>query len=119
MSETIKFSKEVESYDNELAFLDCLVNRKLGGKFKINIFRKPTNSDRYQDFYSAHPFTTKVIVAKNLINRGKRLVTEEEDISKELKLVPSTLESNNYPKDFIKRYLKCDDKDESKPAAKN
>nr|CAH8834105.1 unnamed protein product [Trichobilharzia regenti] len=49
MSETIKFSKEVESDENELAFLDCLVKRKLDGKFKINIFRKPTNSDRYLD----------------------------------------------------------------------
>nr|CAH8860870.1 unnamed protein product [Trichobilharzia regenti] len=119
MSETIKFSKEVESDENELAFLDCLVKRKLDGKFKINIFRKPTNSDRYLDYHSAHPFTTKVTVAKNLINRAKRLVTEEEDINEELKLVQSTLESNNYPKAFIKRYLKCEDKDESKPAAKN
>ncbi|VDQ03699.1 unnamed protein product [Trichobilharzia regenti] len=40
------------------------------------------------------------------------------DISKELELVQSTLESNNYPKAFIKRYLKCEDKNESKPAAK-
>nr|CAH8868084.1 unnamed protein product [Trichobilharzia regenti] len=49
MSETIKFSKEVESDENELAFLNCLVGRKLYGKSKINIFRKPTNSDRYID----------------------------------------------------------------------
>nr|CAH8864966.1 unnamed protein product [Trichobilharzia regenti] len=101
MSETIKFSKEVESDENKLAFLDCLVKRKLDGKFKKNIFRKPTNSDRYLDYHSAHPFTTKVTVAKNLINRAKRLVTEEEDINKELKLVQSTLESNNYPKAFV------------------
>ncbi|VDQ02315.1 unnamed protein product, partial [Trichobilharzia regenti] len=54
----------------------------------------------------------------NLINRAKRLVTEVEDISRELNWVQSTLESNNYPKAFIKGYLKCEDKDESKPAAK-
>ncbi|VDQ06096.1 unnamed protein product [Trichobilharzia regenti] len=119
MSETIKFSKDVESDENELELLDCLVKRKLDGKFEINISRKPTNSDRCLDYYSAHPFTIKVTVVKNLISRAKRLVTEEEDISKERKLVQSTLESNNYPKDSIKRNLKWDDKDESKPAAKN
>ncbi|VDQ08422.1 unnamed protein product [Trichobilharzia regenti] len=99
MSETIKFSKEVESDKNELAFLYCLVKRKLDGKFEINIFKKPTNSDRY-------PFRIKVTVAKNLINRAKRIVTEVEEInSRELKLVQSTLQSNNYPKDYIYRYL--------------
>ncbi|VDP47692.1 unnamed protein product [Schistosoma mattheei] len=63
ISESNKLTKEIESADHKLAFLDCLVERRHNNnKLKINVYRKPTHSDRYLDFDSAHAQCTKINV---------------------------------------------------------
>ncbi|CAH8541549.1 unnamed protein product [Schistosoma rodhaini] len=108
----IKFTKELESPENTLPFLDCLVERKVNNSLKISIFRKPTNSGKFLDFKSAHPHSTKVTVVKNMITRAQKLVTEPNDMKTEINLITSTLIKNNYPKDFIKRIIKNERKDD-------
>nr|CAX83713.1 reverse transcriptase [Schistosoma japonicum] len=106
ISNKIKFTKEIETADHKLSFLDCLIERKQDNYLKINIFRKPTYSGKYLDYKSAHAKSTKVTVVGNLINRIHQLVTDNEDKETELNLVMSTLMMNNYPKNFIKKILK-------------
>ncbi|VDP77728.1 unnamed protein product [Schistosoma mattheei] len=55
ISESSKLTEELESVDHKLAFLDCLFERRHNNnKSKINVYRKPTHSERYLDFDSAH-----------------------------------------------------------------
>ncbi|CAH8464949.1 unnamed protein product [Schistosoma rodhaini] len=107
ISEQINLTKEIESVDHKLAFLDCMVERRLNNrKLKINVFRKSTHSERYLDFDSAHALCTKVTVVKNLINRSLKLVTDKEDQQYELNRILSTLRDNNYPKEFLKKIVR-------------
>ncbi|CAH8593030.1 unnamed protein product [Schistosoma guineensis] len=107
ISENIKLTKELESVDHKLAFLDCLVERRHNNKkLKINVYRKSTHSERYLDFNSAHSQSTKINVVKNLMNRSTKIVTDKEDQRTELNKVLSTLRDNNYPKKFLKKIIK-------------
>ncbi|TIH02086.1 hypothetical protein D0S45_20990, partial [Marinifilum sp. JC120] len=106
ISENIKLTKELESVDHKLAFLDCLVERRHNNKLKINVYRKSTHSERYLDFNSAHSQSTKINVVKNLMNRSTKIVTDKEDQRTELNKVFSTLRDNNYPKRFLKKIIK-------------
>lgn len=75
----IIFIKEMESIDQKLPFLNCLVERKRNDCLTINVFQKPTLSEKYLYQKSEHAHSTKVIVAKSLINRVQKLFTELSD----------------------------------------
>ncbi|CAH8669503.1 unnamed protein product [Schistosoma bovis] len=106
ISESIKLTKEIESVDHKLAFLDCLIERRHNNNLKINVFRKSTHFERYLDYCSAHAQCTKVNVVKNLMNRSFIAVTDKEDQQVELNRVLSTLKDSNYPKEFFKKVIR-------------
>lgn len=56
----IKFTIEYETNDS-LPFLDVLVKRS-GHKIETSVYRKPTNSNRYLNFYSHHCKQHKIAV---------------------------------------------------------
>ena len=60
--------------------------------FNSSVFKKPTHSDRYLDFHSAHPLYVKSNVVENLFSRIERIVTSEEDRIKERAVVLDTLQ---------------------------
>ena len=53
----IFFTIEPEQ-DSKISFLDTLITRQ-SNDFKIDVFRKPTYTDRYLDFYSHHDLIIK------------------------------------------------------------
>lgn len=53
-------------------------------------------------------------VAKNLITRVQRLVTEASDKETEINLFTSTLVMNNYLRDFTKRIIKKEKQNDKK-----
>ena len=61
----INFTMELEQDDN-LAFLDVLVMRRQNGKLATKVHRKPTHTNRYLNYHSAHSNEQKQGVVINL-----------------------------------------------------
>ena len=55
--------------DNKISFLDTLITRHCNN-LKIDVFWKPTHTDRYLDFNSHHDIKHKISVARTLIHRA-------------------------------------------------
>ena len=100
----INFTVEHEK-DNQLPFLDTLVTRQ-NNQIKIDVYRKPTHTDRYQDFKSHHPKTHKQYTINTLIHRTTTLPTTEGGVTNELNYVTDALTSNGYPKRLIQDAIK-------------
>ena len=84
------------------------MKRNINGVLNVSIYRKPTHSNRYIDFHSAHPFSAKISLALNLFRRANKIITSEEDKRKEQKNVISILQFNNFPMKIIRSILKQD-----------
>ena len=65
---------------------------------KVNIYRKPTHSDRYLNFHSDHPLQHKRSVVRALFHRANNLISEEADIKNEKAHIRNVLAVNAYPK---------------------
>jgi hypothetical protein len=61
----IKFTMEQDP-DGKLSFLDTSVTRN-NGSLLINVYRKPTHTDRYLDYNSHHDKQHKVSTAQTLL----------------------------------------------------
>ena len=53
-----KFTFEQES-EGSLPFLDALIVRKKDGTIKLQVYRKPTDTDQYLNYQSHHPVHQK------------------------------------------------------------
>ena len=91
---SIQFTLEHE-HNGKLAFLDTLITRK-NGKLNIDVYRKPTHTDKYLDYNSHHQHKHKTSTAKTLIHRALTLPSTEEGRNNELQYVKNTLRANNY-----------------------
>ena len=99
----IQFTSEVKS-DNGLSFLDTTTVRA-NGRIQVNVYRKPTHTDKYLDFYSHHPAQHKRSVVNTLLDRAEKIQSTNRGKRKEKQHVMKVLMNNNYPLQFIK---KCD-----------
>ena len=82
----------------QLSFLDLLLNRTENGGLKLQIYRKPTHTDQYQNFSSHHPTEHKLSVVRTLLERSQCLITEIEDRKQEDYHVEEALRAFGYPK---------------------
>ena len=82
-----------EENNNQIAFLDALVTRK-DNDLIVEVYRKPTHTDRYLDFFSHHDKRHKISTADK---QGKE---------NELIRVTDALRCNNYPQNVISNNLK-------------
>ena len=97
--ENISFTIEQEN-NGQIPFLDTLISRN-NDTISINIYRKPTHTDRYLDFNSHHDKKHKVSTAATLLHRALNLPNATEGRNRETKKVYSALQSNGYPSKFI------------------
>ena len=95
----ISFTIEHEN-NCQISFLDTLVSRD-NGKLIINVYWKPTHTDRYLDFHSHHGKNHKISTAATLIHRATNLPNTDTGRNKEMKRVYTALESNEYPVNLI------------------
>ncbi|XP_068761831.1 uncharacterized protein [Montipora capricornis] len=100
----ISFTIEEEN-NNQIAFLDALVTRK-DNDLIIEVYRKPTHTDRYLDFFSHHDKRHKTSTAETLLHRATNLPSTKQGKEKELIHVIDALRSNNYPQNVISNILK-------------
>ena len=91
----IQFIIEYEN-DYKLAFLDTIISRR-NEKLCIDVYRKPTHTDRYLDYNSHHDRKHKANTARTLIHRALTLPNTEEGKTNELKHVTDALRTNGYP----------------------
>ncbi|KAL9958481.1 hypothetical protein ACROYT_G035498 [Oculina patagonica] len=95
----ISFTIETEC-DGKISFLDTLVTRR-NCAIAVDVYRKPTHTDRYLDYNSHHDNKHKASTAATLLHRALNLPNSSEGKQRELNRVHSALESNGYPSKFI------------------
>ena len=66
----IKFTIEHER-NNFIPFLDVCVTRKASGELMTKIYKEPTHTNRYLNFYSAHSMRQKQGLIKCLLKRAQ------------------------------------------------
>ena len=86
-----------------MPFLDLLIHRSPDG-FKFNIYRKPTSTDLYTHYYSAHSLPTKRGVLISLFLRALRLC-DESFLSSEIEHISSAFRKLKYPPWIIDKAL--------------
>ncbi len=84
----------------KLPFLDTIVTRN-NGSLLINVYRKPTHTDRYLDYNSHHDKQHKISTAQTLLHRAATLPNTNEGKQKEQKHITNALLSNGYPRKFL------------------
>ena len=90
--------------NGQIAFLDTLVSRR-NGVIVIDVYRKPTHTDRYLDFSSHHDEKHKISTASTLLFRASSLPTSHEGKIRETSHVIAALEANGYPSSVISTIL--------------
>ncbi|XP_077986089.1 uncharacterized protein LOC144440576 [Glandiceps talaboti] len=93
----IKFTTE-EEQDRSLAFLDTTTVIQDDGSLKTKIYRKPTHTDQYLNFYSNHPLQHKLGVIRTLHHRADTVITYNSDREEEKTHINQALYRCGYPK---------------------
>ena len=99
----ISFTMEKEN-NQQISFLDTLVSRNNG--FIVDVFRKPTHTDRYLDSNSHHEKKHEISTASTILNRACNLPSTMEGKLSEVIHVTNALLANGYPPAFIFKVLK-------------
>ena len=102
---SIRFTVEVEK-DGRLPFLDALLQRKDDNSLDVTVYRKPTHTDWYLDFYPHHPPQVKRGLVKCLFDRARTITTGQNNLRKEEHHLPRVLRQNRYPSAFIHSFSK-------------
>ena len=85
----ISFTMEKEN-NQQISFLDTIVSIK-NSFIVIDVFRKPTHTDRYLDFNSHHEKKQKISTASTLLNGACNLPNTMEGRSSEVIHLPASL----------------------------
>ena len=97
----IQFTLELEDTEGQgLPFLDTITTRS-DTQIQVNVYRKPTHTDRYLDFHSYHPFCHKRSVVNTLLRRARNILSTLEGKREEAKRVKAVVRENNDPASFI------------------
>ncbi|CAI2738282.1 unnamed protein product [Dicrocoelium dendriticum] len=101
----IKFTIELEK-DNQLPFLDVLVQRNTDGTLQTCVYRKKTHTDQILNYHSNHPLNHKKSCIQSLFNRAETHCSTTELRKKEENHLYRVLQNNGYPRNFIRRSAK-------------
>ena len=103
---SIKFSIEHET-NNSIPFLDVCVSREASGGLMTKIYKKPTHTNRYLNFNSAHSMSQKQGLVKCLLKRVQsQLNSKRVNKTLETLKIMEALKKNDYPKWFLKRTVR-------------
>ena len=67
----------------------------------MDVYRKPTHTDRYLDFFSCHPLCHKRSVVNTLMRRANNIPSTNKGRREEMHRVKAVLRDNNYPLSFL------------------
>ena len=94
----------------QIEFLDVLVNLDGDGNLSTDLFTKPTDSKCYLHFDSDHPSHTKKAVPLGLAMRMKRICTHEDDYRNHRQELKNRLSERGYPENVVEQQLQKVDK---------
>ncbi len=104
-----------EEVDRQIPFLDLLVQRPafsveetVTKLFLLNIYRKPTNSNRYLQYNSSHDWHLKKNLVKGLWLQANRLLKNFPDqLKRELQFLLDSLShpNNGYPQSTLRKWF--------------
>ena len=83
-------------------FLDTLTQPTPNSN-ESRVYRKPTHTDRYLDYSSNHPISSKLSVICTLIHRTKKVCSSPEFLAKEMDQLHKVLQDNHYPTQFYQQ----------------
>jgi len=97
----IQFTLELENTHGQgLPFLDTITSRR-GTEIQVDVYRKPTQTDRYLDFFSCHPLCHKRSVVNTLLRRANNIPSRNKGRREEMHRVKAVPRDNNYPLSFL------------------
>ena len=100
------YSSEHET-NHAIPFLDDRVTRKASGRLMTKIYKKPTHTNRYLNFNSAHFMSQKQGLVECLLKRAQsQLNSKHANKTLETLKIMEALKKNDYPKWFLKRTVK-------------
>jgi len=99
----IQFSCEIMN-NNQLLFLDCMIDIKEDFSLGFTVYRKPTSTDKFLNINSNHPTCHKLSVVDSLVNRAYR-ICDEDKIAQEISHISKILQLNNYPTNLIQHRI--------------
>ena len=100
---TIKFTNEWSN--KEICFLDTKVKVDQKGKLYTDLYVKPTDTNSYLNYNSAHPPTCKNSLPYSQLLRIKRICTKSNDFDKHAKTKINEFKIKNYPEKILQEAL--------------
>lgn len=101
---SIKFTHEIES-NNKIPFLDLMIHRK-NDTIEFDIYRKPTNNNRYIMSHSNHPLVHKQATFQSMIHRLLTIPLNKQRFENELLNITNIAKLNGYSPDMVMNILK-------------
>ena len=112
----IHVTLELENTNGQgLPFLDTITSRR-GTEIQVDVYRKPTHTDRYLDFFSCHPLCHKRSLDNTLLRRANNIPSTNKGRREETQRLKAVLRDNNYPMSFIQN---CERALTTQPAENN
>ena len=107
VNRNIQFTLELENTNWQgLPFLDTITSTR-GTEIQVDIYRKPTQTDHYLDFFSCYPLYHKRSVVNTLLKRAHNIPSTNKGRREEMQQVKAVLRDNNYPMSFIQTCKKA------------
>ena len=91
-----------EESDGELVFLDTLLKWN-DGKISVLLYKKPTHTDQYLHHSSHHHTNCKESVVSSLFNKAYSIITNKDDLYKEIARIKQVLKEKGYQESSISK----------------
>ena len=100
---SIQFTVEEAKEDGSIPFLDTVIKPEEDGSFTIGVYRKPTHTDLYLPWDSAHDIAAKYSVINTLTHRAHAISSTPDLAKQELQHLEKVLGACNYPRWAIQK----------------
>ena len=106
--EKIRFTHEDEEA-NSIAFLDVAVTRGNDKKLETSVYRKPTNTDVYMNWYAHAPTAWKIATLKSLVKRAVMVSSTSNAMNKEIEHLKKVFTGfNDYPEKVVDNIIETE-----------
>ena len=102
---SINFTTETEKPDGSFNFLNVNITRIPYGRFATSVYRKPTNTNLYTRWDSAHPPQQKMGIFHTLLHQAKLLCSSPSLLKEETNFLLRVFIENGYPENQLKNAL--------------